>query len=161
MNRDMDEYKNLTSLTKDKLLEKALEMKGIMIEKQTEIDLSHHIIKILSKLDEVTEEISTLKQDLSIVKEANILLKRRVSDLEDYADQSDEQIFTLEKRMNKLEQYTRKENIEISGIADDVSPENLDKTVVELLDNMDVHIVSMSQATRCSETKQYNRKVLQ
>ena len=142
MNRDMDDYKNLTSLTKDKLLEKALEMKGIMIEKQTEIDLSHHIIKILSKLDEVTEEITTLKQDLSAVKKANTLLKRRVSDLEDYADQSDEQIFTLEKRMNKLEQYTRKENIEISGIADDVSPENLDKTVVELLDNMDVHIVA-------------------
>ena len=138
----MDDYKNLTSLTKDKLLEKALEMKGIMIEKQTEIDLSHHIINILSKLEAVTDEITTFKKDLAAVKKENTLLKRRVSDLEDYADQSDEQIYTLEKRMSRLEQYTRKENIEISGIADNVRPEDLDNTVVNLLGLMDVHINS-------------------
>ena len=38
----MDDYKNITSLTKDKLLEKALELKGVLLQKQNEMDLSQH-----------------------------------------------------------------------------------------------------------------------
>ena len=140
MNQDMEDYNNLTSLTKPDLLEKALEMKGIMIQKQSEIDLSQHVIKILTKLESVTEELLILKLDLSTVKKENSQLKKRVSELELYADESDEQLFNIEKRMNKLEQYTRRDNIEISGIAADVKQEDLDKTVVELLGMMDVHI---------------------
>ena len=140
MNQDMEDYNNLTSLTKPDLLEKALEMKGIMIQKQSEIDLSQHVIKILSKLESVTEELLTLKLDISTVKKENSRLKKRVSELESYADDSDEQLFNIEKRINKLEQYTRRENIEICGIAEDVRQGDLDKTVVELLGMMDVHI---------------------
>ena len=42
--------------------------------------------------------------------------------------------------MNKLEQYTRRENIEISGIAGDIHHNDLDQTVVDLLGRINVNI---------------------
>ena len=140
MSESVDKYKNLNSLTKDKLLEKALELKGILIQKQSEVDFSHHLINILTKLDTVSEDLRNLKIELSEVKRNNKSLKNKVYDLEEYADDCDEHIFNLEKRMNKLEQYTRRENIEISGIAGNIHHNDLDKTVVDLLDRINVKI---------------------
>ena len=140
MSESIEEYKNLTSLNKDKLLEKALELKGILIQKQHEIDLSHHLINVLTKLDAVSEDLRNLKMELSDVKRNNKSLKKKVYALEDYAEECDVKIFNLEKRMNKIEQYTRRENIEISGISDQVQHNELDKTVVDLLALMNVNI---------------------
>ena len=77
MSESADKYKNLNSLTKDKLLEKALELKGILVQKQSEVDLSHHIINILSKLNTVSEDLRNMKIELSDVKRNNKSLKKK------------------------------------------------------------------------------------
>ena len=109
-------------------MENALEMRGILLQKQKYNDIAHHIINIFAK------------KELDVVKRENLSLNKKVIDLEDYAEQSDEQIFILEKRLNKLEQYTRRENIEISGISHNVPSNQLEDIVIDLLNQINVKI---------------------
>ena len=113
-------------------------MRGVLIENQNELDLSNKFVNMLSSIETLSNDILTIKNDISVIKKENVELK--VYDLEDYADQADEQIYHLEKRMNKLEQYTRRENIEISGISDSVQSESLEDTVLDILDGMNIKI---------------------
>ena len=54
----------------------------------------------------------------------------------------DKKVITMEENSNSLDQYGQRNNLEITGIPDDVDDQNLEKEVVEILGTIDVNISS-------------------
>ena len=49
-------------------------------------------------------------------------------------------VISLEENSNSLEQCGRRNNLEITGIPDDVFDQNLEEKVIEILDKIDVNV---------------------
>ena len=90
--------------------------------------------KLISRFDGLDKEILNLK-DVIIknLQDENQRLVKKVSDLES-------KVILLESDHNSLEQYGRRNNIEISGILDTVPDQNLEQKVIEILDETDVGV---------------------
>ena len=54
----------------------------------------------------------------------------------------DKKVITMEENSNSLDQYGQRNNLEITGIPDDVDDQNLEKEVVEILGTIDVNVSS-------------------
>ena len=90
--------------------------------------------KLISRFDGVDKEILNLKD--VIIKNLqleNQRLRTRVNNLEN-------KVISLEISGNHLEQYGRRNNLEIPGISDDVSDQNLESKVVEVLNEIQVDV---------------------
>ena len=81
---------------------------------------------ILSRLNLLEKENQSLKNELKKV-------KSRVSELEDINDDQWENIYVLEKQLNRLDQYGRRENVEIVGIPNEVTDRDLEVEVIKIL----------------------------
>ena len=77
----------------------------------------------ISKLHSTNEKI---RSDLTVVKNVNAKLEER--------------IISLEKSQAKSEQYSRRNNIELSGIPNDIPEDNLEKVVIDICHDSDVEI---------------------
>ena len=88
--------------------------------------------KLLSRFDNLSTEFLNLKdvfiKNLQIENES---LRNRVSYL-------NKRIVSLESNHNMLEQYGRRNNIEITGIPDTVQDNELEKKVIEIFDAIGV-----------------------
>ena len=97
-------------------------------------DIAKHTIKFQNKivemekrditLDLVLERLVALESDFASLKslntalsDDNVELRKRVYELEDFAEGVEDHLDTLEDDINKLNQYSRRENIEIMNIA--------------------------------------------
>ena len=90
------------------------------------------------KVDELMKRIMNLEV-------SNASLKERMNETEGYLDQVDDYIYTLERSVARLDQYGRRENIEISGIPNKVSKQDLEGEVVKILRHIGLdHIVHYS-----------------
>ena len=92
--------------------------------------------KLLSRMDGLSAEIINMKD--VIIKNLQIdneKLRKKVDFLEN-------KIITLEKNENLLEQYGRCNNLEITGIPDNVSHSDLENKVVGILNSIDVKVTS-------------------
>ena len=65
----------------------------------------------------------------------NQRLRSRIINLE-------KKVISLEENSNSLEQYGRRNNLEITGIPDDVDDQKLEEKVIEILDKIDVNVSS-------------------
>ena len=54
----------------------------------------------------------------------------------------DKKVISMEENSNSLDQYGQRNNLEITGIPDDVDDQNLEKEVVEILGTIDVNVSS-------------------
>ena len=90
--------------------------------------------KLLSRFDSLDKEILNLK-DIPIkeLQLENQRLRKKVSDLQ-------KKIYSAEENINSLEQYGRKNNIEITGIPESIENEKLEETVVEVLNKIDLNV---------------------
>ena len=90
--------------------------------------------KLLARFDDIQSELLNVK-DIIIknLQEENERLRKRVSCL-------DEKIIALESRHNMLEQYGRRNNLEITGIPDSVSQKDLENKVVNILSAIGVNV---------------------
>ena len=70
--------------------------------------------------------IQRLQDDNNLLREKIALLEKRVEDAESHS--------------HLLEQYGRRNNIEIEGISDTVSDENLESKVISILSEIDVNV---------------------
>ena len=91
---------------------------------------------MLLSFDHLDKEILNLKdviiKDLQV---ENQRLRNRINNLE-------KKVISLEENSNFLEQYGRRNNLEITGIPDDVDDQNLEEKVIEILDEIDVNVSS-------------------
>ena len=90
--------------------------------------------KILSRFDGLDKELLNLKdviiKDLQV---KNQRLRMKVNYLEN-------KFMSLEINGNHLEQYGRRDNLEFTGIPDDVSDENLEEKVIQVLSEIQVNV---------------------
>lgn len=86
--------------------------------------------------------VETLERNQANMNDELIKLKKRLSENEFYMEDQYDYIENLEKRLNHLDQYGRRENIEIAGIPNHVSDDNLEREVVKILKKIGLtHIV--------------------
>ena len=90
--------------------------------------------KLISKFDSLDKEILNLK-DVIIknLQVENQRLRKKVSSLKS-------KVILLESGHNSLEQYGRRNNIEISGILDGVLDQNLEQKILEILGEVYVSV---------------------
>ena len=104
---------------------KIIALKGKVIMDSDISNLCNQISKLndtISQLHSTNEKIS----DLTVVKNVNAKLEER--------------IISLEKSQAKSEQYSRRNNIELSGIPNDIPEDNLEKVVIGICHDSDVEI---------------------
>ena len=98
--------------------------------------------KMLSHFDGLDKELLNLKdviiKDLQV---ENQRLRMKVNNIEN-------KVMSLEKNGNHLEQYRRRDNLEITGIPDGVSDENIEEKVIQVLSEIRVN-VSISDIEAC------------
>ena len=76
----------------------------------------------------------------SLKKEFDVQLQPAVIEFEDYADVLFDQIELNITKINELQRYTRRENIEIVGIPETVSQNDLEQTVIGILASIKVEL---------------------
>ena len=57
----------------------------------------------------------------------------------DYVEYVVKKLYEAEVRINRFEQYTRRENIEIIGIPDSIKHDDFEKTVLKIVNSIGVH----------------------
>ena len=90
--------------------------------------------ELFARFDTVTADISNLK-DVIIqnLREENVRLRNRIDFLEGKA-------IVAEITNNNIEQYGRRINVEITGIPDSISKENLEQTVIEVCNKLHMEV---------------------
>lgn len=95
------------------------------------------------------DRILILEKDLAEIRIANYnnstensILKDRIKDLEENKDEILNSLVSLETELDILNQYGRRENIELTGIPKNIPQENLEDLVIDILRFMGLHINS-------------------
>ena len=97
--------------------------------------------------DDYKNTVAQLQQDLLAIKDTaikNLLdenkhLKERVKSLKENYDEQQDHIIDIEKQSQALEQYTCRNNLEISGIPN-ISDEALESKCIEILEAVDISV---------------------
>ena len=99
-------------------------------------DLSEKITNLTTEVRSTKDEVINLK-DVIIkrLQDENELLRAKCNKLEN-------KIVSLVSSTNQVEQYGRRNNIVISGIPDDISDNDLESTVIDIMKDVDVDINS-------------------
>ena len=82
-----------------------------------------------AKINTILEDIVLLKNINQDLQRKNEKLEKRLAEIESYSDNLYNEICENEKELHALQQYTRRENMDIICIPDSVSQTNLKKTV--------------------------------
>ena len=98
--------------------------------------------------DDYKNTVAQLQQDLLAIKDTvikNLLdenkgLQERVKLLEENNDEHQDHFIDIEKQSQALEQYTRRNNLEISGIPNNISDEALETKCIEILEAVDISV---------------------
>ena len=80
-----------------------------------------------TKINSILEDITLLKNKNAELQRKNDKLEKRLADIENYADVLYDEIYENENDLHALQQYSRRENIELIGIPDSISQANLEK----------------------------------
>ena len=127
-----------------------------MLDPQTSNLIINLEKKILSRFDGLNKELLNLKdviiKDLQL---ENQRLRMKVKNLEN-------KVMPLEINGNHLEQYGKRNNLEITGIPDDVSDENLEEKVIQVLSEIQVNVSSsdVEACHRIGKSKNSPKKAL-
>ena len=99
-------------------------------------DLSEKITNLTTAVRSTKDEVINLNEkSIRRLQDENKLHRAKCSKLEN-------KIVSLESSINQVEQYGRRNNIVISGIPDDISDNDLESTVVDIMKDVDVDINS-------------------
>ena len=93
----------------------------------------------ICNLEKKMEEILV---ELASVKKINNSLKQHIKDLTLCSDDLYDTVYDLENHVNDLNQYSRRENIELQHIPESVEQKDLEKFVLNLLKSINVDIAS-------------------
>ena len=100
--------------------------------------------------NEYKQNHQSLKDEIILLKNTvikNLLddnkrLRNKIKELEEKQNDNSNLLVEVESQSQSLEQYTRRNNIEIDGIPEEVTNENLEGKVVEILNSVDIDISS-------------------
>ena len=109
-------YDAINGMKKKDLVDHIDNLNGKVVVGNDIQGLFNQISKLSQNVDRFVTANGKLNSELLIVRNVNQNLQNR--------------IINLEKQQSKLEQYNRRNNIEITGISNEVSNKNLEETVI-------------------------------
>ena len=109
-------YDAINGMKKKDLVDHTDNLNGKVVVGNDIQGLFNQISKLSQNVDRFVTANGKLNSELLIVRNVNQNLQNR--------------IINLEKQQSKLEQYNRRNNIEITGISNEVSNKNLEETVI-------------------------------
>ena len=108
----------LNSRKTSDIVQKILDLKGKVVIDTDLHKLSDQIHKLTEGIDRISLENRKLTSELVITKNVNSRLEER--------------IINLEKNQAKGEQYSRRNNVELSGISNSICDVDLENTVIDI-----------------------------
>ena len=113
-------------IKKPELIQKTIALKAKVIVDSDISNLCNQISNLNDTISQLQSTNEKIASDLLIVKNVNAKLEER--------------IISLEKSQAMSEQYSRRNNIELSGIPNDTAEDNLEKVVIDICHDSDVEI---------------------
>ena len=107
--------------------------------------LKNEISTLISELNDIkmyfSSQLEIQKQEIieQLTKE-NILLKSELSSLQEKDQKKTKLITLLEKDVVDLQQYIRRNNVEICGIPDSIEQKDLEQTVIKIAESIGVDV---------------------
>ena len=111
-------YDQINTMKKKDLVNHIKSLKGKVTVAATIKKLCDKISQLSTSVNNLMTENGKISSQLMVVSNTNTLLITRATE--------------LEKQQAKMEQYSRRNNVEISGISNEVSDENLEKKVIDI-----------------------------
>ena len=108
----------------------------LLLSSQTDVTAS-------SELDvDLKREFANLTEDLVNLRLSNTLLRKEVSTMKEDMSTFVDKIYYLERDLAMLNQYNRRENVEIIGIPSHISQRDLENYVIAFLREMNIEVSS-------------------
>ena len=137
---------SLSKLKKDDLLDEAISMKKTidtnkilqpMIECLIDkvIAISNHVSTLTKLVTDIHKDNAKINHQINKTKVDNEKIKKKNKDLEN-------KIYYMQQDISKMDQYSRRQNVELSGIPNSVEDTNLEKIVLEILNKIGVKLNS-------------------
>ena len=133
--------RQLEKMTNDQLIEFAMKLQTNMINKETELindnkEFREKIIIIDSKFDELKKENEVLKSKVSVAEKTSSTLSTNYKNF-------NEKLIEMERNMHRLEQYSRREYIEIAGVPSSIKNNLLQEHVLLIFEKLVVVLEAM------------------
>ena len=119
-------YDAINGMKKKDLVDHIENLKGKVVVGNNIQGLFNQISKLSENVDRLVTANEKLNSELLIVRNVNQNLQNR--------------IINLEKQQSKSEQYNRRNNVEISGISNEVSDQNLEQTVIGICKDSGIEV---------------------
>ena len=127
---------NIMSLNKTQLQAKTIELQEALKAASKTKENSPDVSFLLSRFETLEKKQENFDIEINELKKENKKLKERLNVIDLDLDDAEERFIELEKSINKCEQYTRRENFEISGIPDTLPQEELEKKVIDIVNSI-------------------------
>ena len=94
------------------------------------------LASILSRLNTLDSKEVENSRLITSLKYENLTLKKRIDEMEGYFDDTESRFIDIEKSVTGVEQYTRRENFEISGIPTNLPHNELKAKVINITNSI-------------------------
>ena len=121
-------YDAINAIKKKDLVDYIEKMKGKIVADNHIQNLCNEIVNLSDQVKNLVSTNERLTSELSVVKNVNNTLENR--------------IVNLEKQLSKNEQYGCRNNVEVSGISNDISDQDLEDNIVKICKDLDINISS-------------------
>ena len=123
-------FDEINAMKKKDLVSKIKKLKEKVIVDNNIKNLCDQVSRLTENLAKLMESNEKFSSQLIAVKKVNTLLEKRVSD-------------ELEKSQAETEQYSRRNNVEISGIPHEILDNNLEDKVIDICKDAGIEIRHM------------------
>ena len=135
--------KQLEKMTDDQLLEFAMKLQNNMINKQTNLindnkEFREKLSIIDSKFDELKNENEVLTSKVSVAEKTSSTLSTDYKNI-------NEKVIEMERNMHRMEQYSRRECIEIVGIPSSITNDQLEEHVLLIFEKLGYRLGEMNR----------------
>ena len=112
------------------------------LDKKELTDVLAQLKAALEKMDEDRRKIEKLESELVVTKNVSTILKKEIATIKKEFDETNDALYDLEKERLRDNQYGRRENVEIANIPENVKDEQLESTVIKIMDEIGVAVES-------------------
>ena len=131
---------NINSLNKPDLVTKSKQLQDVLQklidEKKESNSVDQNLQVVLQRLTALELKESNNANEIVALQNENRKMKKRIQELENLQDDVDSRLIDAEKSVLSVEQYTRRENFEISGIPTNIPHEELKDRVISIANSV-------------------------
>ena len=129
---------NINNLKKDELLKVSKNLQNTIrnLIDEFENPTTSNLNFLCSRLNIIEKNQESQDEEMLKLKAENEHLKKQIKNINKDLDEHEESLISLEKSTSQIDQYIRRENVEITGISSTVPQENLEGKVIEIFNSI-------------------------